>query len=189
MKYLYFILLFLIIIPSLILLTSFFKKNDGKECATSTNDVLDRLGDFSYPIGKKLAKRHNMKFSGADSVWKNHKPAVLSLGFQLWQKEPLNREMARKIIVDCIDEYVSAINNAELLLAQYLSHFPFSHKDVSITILCSDERGGDIYDPAISVMSAYRGQIYYSTDDPDHKYRYKSEFEETYEEAKEILKN
>jgi hypothetical protein len=185
----YFIVSLLILIPAILILSSFLNKEKLQDGTLSTTYVLDKLGDFSYPVGKKLAKRHKMKFAGADSVWNEHKPTILRLTFQLWTKEPLNRERARKIIVDCIDEYVSAINNAEPLLAQYLSHFPFSSKDIEITIYCADERGGDIYDPALVGIDVWDGRIFYRTKNPKGQYGYKSEYEETYEEAKEILKN
>ncbi len=172
-----------------IFLTSFLKQRDGEKGTLSTTYILDKLGDFSYPVGKKLAKRHKMKFSGADSVWKDHKPTLLRMTFQLWQKDPLDVKAARRIAVDCLDEYRNQINNSELVLAPYLSHFPFTNNDIYIVIFCADQTGRTLYDPAISVISASRGKLQYTTNDPEKKYSYKSEYEETYEEAKEILKN
>ncbi len=156
-------------------------------CAKS-NLPLNEISDFSYPVGKRLAIRHKMNFTGSNSRWIERKTEMLSLGFQLRRKKPFDIKEARRLIIDCMDEYLTAINQSEKTLGPYVTHFPFSNKDIEIGIFFSDNEGGTVYDPDISVVSAYDGILYYRTNAPEHRYRYKMKYDETYLEAKEKLK-
>jgi hypothetical protein len=108
---------------------------------------------------------------------------MMAMSFEL--DRPLTREEARRIIVDCADEYSSAVNNDDQI-RPYLETYPF--KGIEIRIFTRNADGNNVYHPYISVVSFIKGMFKYCTDNPVDKYDYKTIHRESYEEAKEILK-
>lgn len=134
-------------------------------------------------IAQKLAKRYNMKIFGigggmADCV------NFLGLDFQI--RGPLTKEQLRRILIDSVQELLNAINENEQI-RPYLKNYPFTEKEISITLFIKDPNGNKIYDPEIGIASAGQGTMYYYTDDKENLYVYKQEIEEDYETALKIV--
>src|SRR4051812_9185304 len=106
--------------------------------------------------GRKIAKKHGMRVAGigggaVDGI------TSMSVSFDRWG--PLmSREMARKLSVECIDQFVENVNE-DHAVRQYLSIYPFPRDMVSIYIFNRDEVGGEVYDPAITVIIIGNGKI------------------------------
>lgn len=138
---------------------------------------------------KILTKRHNMYVIGTGGGFIGH-VNMLALSFQIWKT--IDQNETRMLIVDCIEEFLCQINSDEEI-RQYLKHYPFTSADIEIEIYSHNEKGGPVYDPAISVVSNYvdkksdRSYLWYCTKSPDQPYGYKSEIEEDYEEALRIV--
>lgn len=130
-------------------------------------------------VGNKLASKYNMKLIGTgggmiDCI------KLMSLAFNI--NKPLNKNESRKIVLDCTAEFLREINSDQEIRS-YLVKFPFPVENVEIGIYIYDENGRKLFDPNISVVSIDKGNISYLTNDKENKYRFKSEFVESYKEA------
>lgn len=132
----------------------------------------------------KLSKRHHMSLFGekgglADCV------NILGLSFQI--KGPLTKDQLREILIDCVEEFLAAINGNEKL-RPHLKNYPFTPKELDISLYIQGSNGEDIYDPEIGTAGAWGGKLEYKTDDPDNIFVYKSRFEEDYQTALDIVR-
>ncbi|HEV8052733.1 MAG TPA: hypothetical protein VGP47_09570 [Parachlamydiaceae bacterium] len=131
----------------------------------------------------KLAKRYNMRISGitggmADCV------NLLGLDFQI--QGPLSKEQLRRILIDSVQELLNAVNLDDQI-RPFLKNYPFTEKQIIITLFIKDKNGNDVYDPEIAVASSWHGTINYNTDDKDNKYVYKQKIKEDYQTALKII--
>jgi hypothetical protein len=104
-----------------------------------------------------------------------------------YQHDPIVKQEARKLAVDCVDEFLNIINASEEL-RPYLRDVPFTPKNVAIRIFLLDTDGRKGYHPFIDSISAVEGRILYLTQDTNDEYNSKMELMETYEQAVEILR-
>jgi hypothetical protein len=95
---------------------------------------------------------------------------------------------AREKILDCAKEFLDEINHNEAF-RPYMKVYPFTSKNLSISILNYDEKGKDVSFPYISDISLRSGSIYYKSLDYDVMLPYAKIVTETYEEALEISEN
>jgi hypothetical protein len=56
-----------------------------------------------------------------------------------------------------------------------------------VTLFFFQKDGNTLYDPEIGVATIEHGSIRYFTNDPENPYKYKSESEESYDEAAQIV--
>lgn len=147
----------------------------------------DRLSnELVAKIGKKLGEKHGMFVSGIGGAEKDG-IGLISITFSRYC-DPLNVENGRRVLVDCVQEFLSAINQDELL-RPYLRDFPFTPANLEIDILSYTTEGKLIFDPHLEVVSEYKGTVIYRTRDPDDRYKYKLDISESYEEALKIVQN
>ncbi len=143
-----------------------------------SNQVIARTGE-------RLSKKYHLSFSGIGGGEKDGKTWLMSVSFNRYG-EPLTIEQGRRIIVDCVQEYLADINRHEEL-RPYLSNYPFTAHNLDIAIFNFNSKGESIVDPYLEVMADYKGEMMYFTSDPENSYRYKSRTYESYEEALAIL--
>lgn len=155
------------------------------------NQELSDQGKMLYGFvgreGKLLGKKYDMSQvsvgGGAkeDGIW------LMSLDFQRYDV-PLNEEEARKLIINCLHDYLEAVNRDEKL-RPFLKIYPFKPENIDIGIFNFDpiSRKESFY-PNITVVTAYEGKIAYFTVDESNPYRYKTKKYESYDEALAILK-
>ncbi len=130
-----------------------------------------------------LTNRHEMEsteFSGGgmfDCI------QDLSLTFEI--EGPKNKEELRRIMVDSLETFLNAINN-DKQLRPYLITYPFSLKQIFLTIFVRGKEEYYIWHPEIRSVSILLNGITYIT--YDQKYN-RTEFVETYEEAKKIIQS
>ncbi len=134
--------------------------------------------------GKRLEKKYHMSISaigGAskEGIW------LMSVGFDRLG-DPMTIEEGRRVIVDCVQEYLKDINNDEALRS-YLKIHPFTIDNLYITIFQFAKDGSLFFDPILDSITVDKFGFVYSTTDPNNIYKYKNTFEETYEEALAIL--
>lgn len=135
-------------------------------------------------MAKNLSNRHHMQVIGISGGMMGT-VNILGLDFQI--PGPLTKDKLRKILIDCVEEFLVAIN-ADEKLRPFLKNYPFTEKEIEIVIFVSDKNGRELYDPDISVASAVDGKIYFNTVDKNKpKGPYKEWFEEDYETAKAIV--
>jgi hypothetical protein len=164
------IALFIIISP-LILSFSFFKSN--------SRDYADMVREIRAKVGKKLAQKHHMDPIGVHggmmgSVY------IIGLSFQI--HHPLDRDEARALIVDSVEELLAAVNSNEEI-RPYLKDYPFTTKNVELSIYSNYADGRQVFDPYIRVASVFTSDcITFSTKVPN-QVEYKHRYREPYAEA------
>lgn len=113
---------------------------------------------------------------------------VRELGLYFTTKGPFTKEFIRQLTIEFAQELLYQINSNEEFRS-HLIKYPFTIENVQIIIYNHDKNGGRVYDPEIGVADLTAGVLTYNTYDPESEYcKYKNEFNETYEEALELLK-
>ena len=143
------------------------------------------LYQFINRQGKILGKKYHMEQSGnglggMDKVW------LMTIAFDRYGT-PINEQEARSLVVHCVEDLLEAINNDEQL-RPYLRDYPFTAKNLRLSIINFDKNQDVHYFPNISVVSNSEGKVGFFTDDPSDKYKYHTKKYETYDEAVAILK-
>ena len=133
---------------------------------------------------KIIKSKYKIQPSGLGAAMPGGPIQELTLCFTI--KGPFSKERLRKLLVECAQEVVNQVN-ANTQLQQFLAKPPFTVKNVQIIIYNHDKNGRQTNDPEIATAEISRGVLAYSTNDPNDRYRYKSEIDETYEEALKIL--
>ncbi len=133
--------------------------------------------------GQRLGKKYHMSqcctgLSGMDKVWQ------MALSFQRYGI-PLTEKEARILIINCVDDFVKAINQEEQI-RQYLRDYPFSAKNIDMAIYNFGKDNNEALFPFIAVVSNSKNKITYFTLIKD-KLQYHTEKFETYDEAVAIL--
>ena len=109
---------------------------------------------------------------------------MLSVTFRCYQA--VDTTKARKLLIECVQELLTEIN-ATKELESCLSVFPFTEKNVSVSLLFVDKSTGHFYKyPLLASGNMDRGKINYFIE------RDKNEFlegsgDETYEEALKVV--
>jgi len=87
----------------------------------------------------------------------------LEISFQ--SPHPMSKDDARRMLVECIEEFLSQINSNKKIRA-YLKTYPFTCKDVGIALYIRDKDNNFVFHPNISVAHATSQGIIYRTRDP-----------------------
>jgi hypothetical protein len=133
--------------------------------------------------GKRLAKKHGLRQIG---ITEGMMDCVRLMGFSFQIFRSMDKQESRAMLVDCVQDFLSDINGEEKI-RPYLEVYPFDANHVEITIYLKTPDRGSFYHPNFTVVTAYKGEIVYSTVDQKTN-KYKSQEVETFEEAVEILK-
>lgn len=111
---------------------------------------------------------------------------LLGLDFQMIG--PRSKEEIRKILIELAQEFSIYVNSDDKI-KPFLEDYPFEIKMVEITLFFIDLNHRGLTDPYISIAGISRGKLdYWTLVKSNGVLAIKSEFEETYQEALEILK-
>lgn len=142
-------------------------------------------GKILKEMEKKLSAQYHMR-AISDTVGLIENVNLLGLGFQI--RGPLTQDQLRVILVDCVEEFLAAINNNDEI-RPFLKLYPYTSEGIQISLFVIDPQGRSLYDPNIGVATVRRGVITYLITDKAKPLIYKSEVRETYEEAQNIVYN
>jgi hypothetical protein len=162
-------------------------------CSSSTEagyempEYAQRACMLRAKAAQALSDRHEMNQIGTaggmiDSV------RMVGAGFQ--KVGSLSKDELRKIIVDCVDEFLVVFNEDEEIRSD-LQNYPFESKNIEINIFVMTSDRGFVYYPDICTASFANGEISFRTHikvDGDEIGRYETDSEETYEEALSIVR-
>jgi len=157
---------------------------DNRNAYTGLGEEDKLLYRFINSEGKRLGKKYNMiqccnGLAGMDKVER------IAISFNRYGI-PLTEEEARILIIDCVEDFLKAINKDEKLKV-FLRDYPFTAKNIDMAIYNFDkDNKGDLY-PSIAVVSNYEGKIGYFTNIKS-KLSYHTKKYESFEEAVAILK-
>jgi len=133
---------------------------------------------------KRLVKKHNLRLIG---IHEGMIGCVKMMGFSFQVFRPISKNEARAMVVDSVQDFLTDINQDEKI-RQYLEVYPFDANHVEIMIFIKTPDFGTYYYPNLCVVTASRGNIRYSTNDPENKNRYKTEETESFADAVKLLK-
>lgn len=133
--------------------------------------------------GSIVAKKYNLSPSGIGGG-KDGKFWLLTILFSAQRN--INQSEARKLILDCVDEFLLNINSNEDI-KPYLQNVPSTPQNVDLSIFFQQEDGRETFYPYIGVVGCNQGTIIYATNSKERRYHYESYITETYEEALAIL--
>ena len=151
-----------------------YQMSDAEKC----------VNRFMGKATKSLNKKYNMRICGTKVGMPGGPVRLLGLSFQILHS--LTREEARYLLINCSEDFLKMINTDEELRS-YLKCSPFNLLNIEIDIFSIDKSGRDVYDPYIRVASLINNELSYCTKDKDQKFGYKSEYEESYDEAVQLL--
>ena len=124
---------------------------------------------------KKLQKKKNLVLAGTGGQMM-YDIEMLAMSFNYYQEVDL--ENARELIVYAMNEYLADINNSEKI-RPYLSTYPFTSKNIDITIFFYGPDRYKLPPEKIGLVASHHGVIeYYTRLDRDHPI-----CEESYDEA------
>lgn len=173
----------LVILIGIGLSTISLSTKDGEmDAGLSKEDQM--LYRFINRQGKCLEQKYQMRQSsvglGGVQVW------LMALSFHRFGI-PLTEKEARKLIINCVDDFLEAVNSDEQV-RPFLKDYPFTAKNVNLKILNYDKNHDPHYFPSIALVMNSEGDIGFLTEDPSDKYGYYTKKYETYDEAVAILK-
>ena len=92
----------------------------------------------------------------------------------------------RELLIKTAQELLNQVNeNKEI--QEFIKEPPFTIKNIQIIIYNHDKNGRSLRDPEISNAQILQGIVIYRTIDPEDSFKYKNEYEESYEEALKAL--
>jgi hypothetical protein len=142
-------------------------------------DYVVRAHEIRADVAAKLTERYNMGIIGISGGMID-KVNVIGLSFQILG--PLSKEKLREILVDCVEEFLTSINEDEEI-RPFLKNFPFTEQEIVINIFIVDKAGRNVYDPDIMVATANKGKMTYRTKDKNVEIGYKNEMKEDFQTA------
>lgn len=138
------------------------------------------VNEIRYKIIKKYIDKYNLEVSVISDAMPGGIINRTGVGFTI--NRPVSKQKARQILVDCVEDYIQAINNKKEL-RPYLKDYPVTAKNIEITLFIKDAEGKDLFYPHLSFAGVILGCIEYTTRDPKDPYADKTREEETFEEA------
>lgn len=129
---------------------------------------------------KVITEKYEVKPRGVGAAMPGGPIQILTLCFNT--KYPLTKEQLRELLVNLANELVHQVNE-NTKIQKYLKEIPFTIRNTKIIIQNTDKNGFEVFDPEISVARITEGKLIYRTTDKNDTFKYKNEFEETYEEA------
>ena len=155
-------------------------------CTFYSPNILEgsQVDSIIAKIGKKLAKKYDLEFSGIGGSMKNDKENILLINFHHIGKS-ITIEDSRKIIVEITEEVVSMFNKEIIKkkLQKELFCFPFNTWNIHTTVFSFSEMQKAYRDPYIIYVESMNDKILICTKDPEIRFKYKQQIEEPYIDA------
>ena len=131
-----------------------------------------------------IKKKYKLKPCGQGAAMPGGPIQELILCFDT--KDQFTKEELRGLLIKSAQELLNQINENKDM-QPFLIKQPFTIENVEIIIYNVDRNGMDLRDPAISIAQISQGRLIYRTNDPEDYFKYKNQYEETYNEALKAL--
>lgn len=169
-----------VLLITLLIFTGFVMKN--KEYHLSRGEQL--VNSILAKTAKIIKDKYDLKPCGEGAAMPGGPIQELTLCFTT--KYPYTKEKLRELIIKTAQELLNQVNeNKEI--QEFIKEPPFTIKNIQIIIYNHDKNGRSLRDPEISNAQILQGIVSYSTIDPEDSFKYKNEYEESYEEALKAL--
>lgn len=167
---------------NLLIFMSFIMRDKQQEYYPSKGEQL--INSILAKAAKLIQEKYNIRPSGVGVAMPGGPIQEVTLCFDT--KYPNTKEQLRELLIKISQELLDQINrNKEL--QEFIKEPPFKIKNVQIIIYNHDKDGRSLRDPAISNAQILQGVLSYATIDPEDSFKYKNEYEESYEEALKAL--
>ena len=167
---------------TLLIFTSFIMRDKQQEYYPSKGEQL--INSTLAKAAKLIQEKYNIRPSGVSVAMPGGPIQEVTLCFDT--KYPSTKEQLRELLIKISQELLDQINrNKEL--QEFIKEPPFTIKNVQIIIYNHDKDGKEIYDPNISGAQIDQGVLTFRTVDKSDTFRFKNQFEESYDEALKAL--
>lgn len=133
-------------------------------------------------IAQKIEAETGLQLIGVGGGMMN-RVRMMAMSFE--QFGEINILEGRKLLIYCVNEYLSAIN-ADEEIRPYLAHYPFTPGDIQIRIFIRKKDRREVSIGSIAVATAIEGLLDYDIKQPGLP-SIKQIHEESYEEAVKML--
>jgi hypothetical protein len=140
--------------------------------------------EITGKTAKKLKEQKGLSLAGTGGQMMDD-IQMMMMGFNFYKVVDI--ETARQLLVDSVQEYLSAINSNEEI-RPHLHNYPFTAQNVEIAIYFYNLDGSNVPPGKLSIAEANQGKVVYYIDDPE-KHTIKPLHEETYEETLKLVNN
>jgi hypothetical protein len=163
---------------TLLMFTGFVMQSKQQAYHPSKGEQL--INSTLAKAAKIIKEKYNIKPSGVGVAMPGGPIQEVTLCFDT--KYSYSKDQLRELLIKSMEELLNQVNkNKEI--QEFLKEKPFTIKNIQIIIYNHDERGREVYDPEISTAEISQGILTYQTVDLTDTFKYKNEFEETYEDA------
>jgi hypothetical protein len=170
------------LVLTLLIFAGFIMKDTQKEYHLSKGEEL--VNSALAKAAKIIKDNYNLKPCGEGASMPGGPIQKLALCFDT--KYPYTKEQLRELLIKAAQELLNQVNeNREI--QEFIKEPPFTIKNIQIIIYNHDKNGRSLRDPEISNAQILQGILSYSTIDPEDSFKYKNEYEESYEEALKAL--
>jgi SpoVK/Ycf46/Vps4 family AAA+-type ATPase len=159
---------------------SFFGKDTQIHNEAINNKPECWTDEIRLKIIKKYAQKYNMGVYALSDSMPSGIVKRTGVGFKI--NQPISKEKARQILVECTQEYIQEINNKKELLP-YLENYPVNEKNIDLSIYIYDKNGDQVFYPNLGHVSLFMGNLEYFIRDPKHQDKHEPFATETFEEA------
>ena len=169
------------LILTLFISTGFMSNNKNEYQPSKGKQLLNTIVANTTKI---IKDKYSLKPSGVGVAMPGGPIQEITLCFDT--KYPYTKEQLRELLIKSSQELLNQVKDNDEI-QEFLNERPFTIKNVEIIIFNHDKDGSVLKDPQISVARISQGQLIYRTNDPEDSFKYKNEFEETYEEALQAI--
>lgn len=167
-----------VFVLTLLIFAGFIMKDTQMEYHISQGELL--VNEILAKTAKIIKDKYNLKPCGAGASMPGGPIRELTLCFDT--KYPHTKEKLRELLIKTAQELLEQVNESKEI-QKFIKDPPFTIKNVQIIIYNHDKNGRSLQDPEISNAQILQGILNYSTIDPEDSFKYKNEYEESYEEA------
>ncbi len=139
----------------------------------------EKLADkITFKVAKNLAVEKGLRLIGTGGGMMDD-IKMMEMSFQYFHEVTV--EEGRQLVVTSVEEYLSAINNDQKI-RKYLHEYPFTPKNIEISIWIRNPDGSNVDFDKISYISFLEGILTYKLDKAE-KGKSRVVHEESYEDA------
>jgi len=136
--------------------------------------------EIRHTIIKKYSQKYNMSVCALDDSMPGGIVISTGVGFRI--NQPISKEKARQILLECAQDYIQEINNKKEL-RPYLRDYPVTAKNIDLSLSIHDRNGDQVFYPNIGYASLSMGKLRYTTRDINDPENVNTVERETFEEA------
>lgn len=168
--------IFLLIL--LLIFASFIIKNKNQEHCLSKEEQLVNM--ILAKTARIIQDKYDLQPCGHGATMPGGPIQGLALCFHT--KRPYTQYQLRELVINSAHELLNQVSD-DKEIHSFIKEPPFNIKNVQVIIYNHDKNGRSLRDPEISNIQISQGVLNYATIDPEDSFRYKNEFDESYEDA------